>query len=483
MNFQIVFYILGNVLSVLGAFLMLPSIVGFCSGEKEGYVYLAVGLISIAVGLLIRHKLPQKNVFYSRDGFVAVSLSWILISLVGAVPFYITGEIPSFVDALFETISGFTTTGSTILSDVEYLSKTSAFWRLFTHWVGGMGVLVFIMAVLPLSSSNSMSLMRAESPGPSVGKLVPKAKSTAMILYGIYMVITVSEAIALLCTGLNFYEAVTLTFSTVGTGGFGLLNSSVASYGISTQIVITVFMIVCGVNFNAYYLILKRRYGEAVRNEEIWTYFAIIFISSALIAWNIKAPDQSYMASFQTSIFQVASIISTTGFATDDFNLWPGFSRSLMAMLTFLGACAGSTGGGFKVSRVIILWKAVKNEVTSIAHPRSVNQVRIDKKAVPSAVVRTVLVYLALYITVLSASFLLLSIDQFDIVTNFTAVVATLNNVGPGLNVVGATGNFGGFSVFSKFVLMFDMLAGRLELFPVMILLSPDLWARYKVKK
>lgn len=480
MNYSVIRYILASVLSFEGLFLLLPAIVSGVYGEKQGLVYLAVAAASLLIGTLGRIKKPKSSVFYSKEGFAAVSLSWIILSLVGALPFYLTGEIPSYIDALFETISGFTTTGSSILPDVEILCKGTAFWRCFTHWVGGMGVLVFILAILPLSGSSNMHLMRAESPGPSVGKLVPKIKSTAMILYGIYVVFTLVEIVALLFTGLNLFEAMTLTFGTVGTGGFALLNSSIASYGVSTQVVITIFMIVCAINFNVYYLFLIRKPKEAFLNEEVRYFLIIVFTSALLITINIKNGFSSIFEAFQHAIFQVASVISTTGFATADFNLWPEFSRAILVLLMFVGACAGSTGGGFKVSRLIIVLKAIKNEIKTVTHPRSVHKIHLNGRQLSNDMVKKVLCYLAVYVMVVMASFFIISLDGKDMTTNLTAVMATFNNIGPGLNVVGPTGNFGDFSVLSKIVLMFDMLVGRLELFPMLVLFAPGIW---KLKK
>lgn len=476
MNYSMIRYILANVLSVEGILLLLPAIVSGIYGEEQGLVFLAVAVASFVIGILGRMKKPKNSNFYAKDGFAAVSLSWIVLSLVGALPFTLTGEIPSYIDALFETISGFTTTGSSILPDVEVLCKGTMFWRCFTHWIGGMGVLVFILAVLPMSGNSNMHLMRAESPGPSVGKLVPKIKSTAMILYGIYIVFTVVEIIALIFTGLNMYDAMTLTFGTVGTGGFAILNSSIASYGVSSQVVITIFMIVCSINFNIYYLFLIKKTKEAFLNEEVRYFLIIVFGSAILITINIMDGFSNVFEAFHHAIFQVASIISTTGFVTTDFNLWPEFSRTILVLLMFVGACAGSTGGGFKVSRLVIILKTMKNEIKTMTHPRSVHKVHINGRQLSNDMVKRVLCYLAVYVAIAIASFLLVSLDGKDMTTNLTAVMATFNNIGPGLNVVGPTGNFGDFSIFSKLVLMFDMLVGRLELFPMLILFVPGLW-------
>ncbi len=476
MNYSMIRYILGNVLCFEGIFLLLPALTAAFYGEREGFAYLAVAAVTIIAGVCGRLKKPGSNVFYAREGFAAVSLSWLVLSLVGAIPFRLTGEFPDYVDALFETISGFTTTGASILSSVEELSHATAFWRCFTHWIGGMGVLVFIMAVLPLSGGSTMHLMRAESPGPSVGKLVPKIKRTAMILYGIYVAITLAEVVSLLFAGMSLFEALSLSFATAGTGGFGLLNDSIASYSMAVQIIITVFMLICSINFNVYYLFLIRRPKEALLNEEMRYFLIIVFGSAALITLNIMDGFSGVFEAFHTAIFQVGSIISTTGFATADFNLWPEFSKMILVSLMFVGACAGSTGGGFKVSRLIIVLRSIKNEITSVTHPRSVQKVHMDGRRISDTTVKTVLCYLAAYVLLVILSILLISLDGFDMTTNVTAVMATFNNIGPGLNMVGPTGNFGDFSVFSKVILMLDMLIGRLELFPMLVLFAPGMW-------
>lgn len=476
MNFSIIRYILSSVLAFEGIFLLLPCAVGAIYGEREAFAYLFVAALSICFGFLGRVKKPKSKEIYSKGGLVTVSFSWILLSLVGAVPFVLTGEIPRYEDALFEVISGLTTTGASILNDVEAISRCTAFWRCFTHWIGGMGVLVLILAILPLSGSYNMHLMRAESPGPSVGKLVPKVRQTAMILYAIYGVITVVEIVALIIAGLPLFDAATLTFATVGTGGFGLLNSSIASYSLAIQIIFTVFMLLSSINFSVYYLILVRKAGEAFRFEEMRWFLAIVFGSALLITFNIKDGFDSLFMAFHTALFQVATVISTTGFATVDFNLWPEFSKSVLLFLMFVGACAGSTGGGFKVSRLMLLARSIKNEIICVAHPRTVKKVHMNGRMMSETVLKTVHVYLGAYVMILIVSVILISIDGFDLETNFSAVMATLNNIGPGFGKVGPTGNFSGFSVFSKVVLMFDMLAGRLELFPILALFHPGIW-------
>lgn len=479
MNYSIIRYILCRVLEFEGLFLSLPCLVALIYGEKDGYAFLATMLFCLLIGFVGKQFKPKSNVFYAKEGFVTVSLSWILLSLMGAVPFYISGTIPRYVDALFETVSGLTTTGGSILTDVEALSHCMQFWRLFTHWIGGMGVLVLILAILPLSGSYNMHLMRAESPGPSVGKLVPRVKNTAMILYGIYLVITVVEVIALLCTGLPLFDSVTLTFSTVGTGGFGIVGDSIASYSMATRTVITIFMILCGINFNVYYLFLIRKPKEALKSEEVRVYLLLILVSTLLITWNIHGSFANVFQDFHHALLQVASIITTTGFASVDYNAsWPEFSKTILFLLTLLGACAGSTGGGFKVSRLVVLVKSIRNEIQSVVHPRSVKKVHMDGKLLPDGVARSIRAYLIIYVTIYLASFLLISLDNFDFTTNFTAIAANLNNVGPGLNMVGPAGNYSQFSVFSKLVLIFDMITGRLEFLPMLVLLTPKTWKR-----
>ncbi len=482
MNFSVIRYILGSVLCCEGVFLLAPAIVAAIYREQVGIYYLAAAGACFACGLLARIRKPKSKVFYSKEGFVAVTFSWIILSLMGAVPMYLTGEYTMYVDALFDTISGFTTTGAGVLPTVEELSRATAFWRCFTHWSGGMGVLVFLMAVLPLSGSSNMHLMRAESPGPSVGKLVPKVRQTALILYKIYIFITVLQILLLMVFGLSLYEAATLTFSTVGTGGFALLDSSIASYNLGVQIVIIIFMLVCAINFNTYYLILAHKPKEAFfQNSEVKWFLLVVFASAAAIAVNIRDGFHNIFEAFHAAMFQVATLVSSTGFATVDFNLWPEFSKTILVLLMFMGACAGSTGGGFKVSRLMIVARSVRNEMLSMVHPRSVQKVHMNGRRVPDNIVKTALCYMTAYILILLASVLLISIDNFDMTTNFTAVLATMNNIGPGLGLVGPSGNFGGFSVFSKIVLMCDMLIGRLELFPVLVLFAPGMW-RFPVR-
>lgn len=478
MNYSIVLYILGCVLKFESAFLVLPALVGLIYREHASVSYLAVAVLCLILGVLLTHKKPRSTNLYTREGFVAVALSWIIMSIFGAIPFVLTGDIPFYVDALFETISGFTTTGSSILTDVESISKASLFWRSFSHWIGGMGVFVFIMAILPMMGGSTMNLMKAESPGPSVSKLVPHVKDTAKILYGIYIAITICEATILRALGMPLFDSLTTTFGTVGTGGFGIRNDSIAGYSPAIQITITVFMILSGINYTAYFYILTGKIKELFKIEEVRWYLAIIFGSVAVITWNVRSLYPTFSETLRHAFFQVGSIITTTGYATTDFDLWPALSKILLVTLMFIGACAGSTSGGIKVSRILILLKTIRKELSLIIHPRQVKKIRMDGHPVDHETLRSANVFLVVYFVLLLTSMLLISVDEFDFSTNFTSVVTVLNNIGPGLNLVGPTQNFSIFSPFSKFVLMFDMLAGRLELFPMMILLMPSTWKR-----
>lgn len=477
MNYAVIRYILGTVLCCQSVFLLAPALVAAVYKEQEGFWYLAAAAACFVIGLLLRVCRTKTKVFYSREAFLTVTSSWVILGMTGALPMYMTGEYKNYIDAMFDTISGFTTTGASVLSTVEELSRATAFWRCFTHWSGGMGVLVFLMAVLPLSGSSNMHLMRAESPGPSVGKLVPRVRQTALILYKIYLFITLLQVVLLMLAGLSLYEALALSFSTVGTGGFALVDSSIAGYSHLVQIIIIVFMLLCALNFNTYYLLLIRKPKEAIlHNSEVRWFLMIVFSAAAVITLNIRDGFQSILEAFHTALFQVATLISSTGFATADFNLWPELSRTILVILMFVGACAGSTGGGFKVSRLMIVAGAAKNELLSMTHPRSVQKVHMNGRRVPDNIVKTALCYMTVYVFVIIGSVLLISIDNFDMTTNLTAVLATLNNIGPGLNEVGPTGNFGGYSVLSKIVLMGDMLIGRLEIFPVLTLFAPGMW-------
>ncbi len=476
MNGSIIRFILGNVLKIEGLLLFLPAIVSGIYFEHEGIYYVSVAAVCLILGFLMTRKKPKSQVFYLKEGCITTSLSWILLSFFGCLPFYLSKEIPSFTDALFETISGFTTTGASILNDVEALSHCALFWRSFTHWIGGMGVLVFLLAVIPLSGGSHINLMRAESPGPSVGKLVPKIRYTARILYVIYFAMTVLEVILLLFGGMPVFDALTTSFGTAGTGGFGIKNDSFMSYSPYLQWVVTIFMILFGINFNAYYLMLFGKLKKALCIEEVRAYLFIILAAIGIIFFNILHIYNGIFDALTHAAFQVGSIITTTGFSSVDFNLWPKASQSILVLLMFIGACAGSTGGGIKVSRFIVLIKTIIKELNSYIHPKSIKKIKMDGKPVEHEVVRSTNVYFITFMIIFSASVFAVSFEGKDLVSNFTAVAATINNIGPGLQMVGPTQNFQHFSVFSKYVLMFDMLAGRLELFPLLILFHPGAW-------
>ena len=478
MNYSIIRYLLGTVLKFESLFLLLPVLVGIFYGERSAWSFLIVAFICLTVGILLSFRKPKSDVFYALEGFVSVSLSWVVLSFFGALPFWISREIPSFTDAMFEAVSGFTTTGASILSDVEALSRCCVFWRSFTHWIGGMGVLVFVLAVFPMRGGQTMFLMKAESPGPSVEKLVPRVRTTATILYAVYTIMTFVEIILLYVTGMSLFDSVTLSLGTAGTGGFGVLNDSVASYAPHMQVIITVFMILFGVNFNLYYLLLRKKPGAVFRSEELRTYLGVIVASSLLIAWNIRKIFPNPLEALRHAFFQVASIITTTGYSTVDFDLWPQFSTMILVILMFLGACAGSTGGGMKVSRIIILIKNMMKEIFLLNHPHGVRKVKLDGRSVEKETLRSIHIFVVSYALIYVVSMLLISLDNFDFTTNFTAVAATINNIGPGLSRVGPAANFGIFSVFSKYVLIFDMLAGRLELLPMVVLFAPMTWKR-----
>lgn len=480
MNKRMIAYILGILLLCEAGLMLLPTIVSLLYGESVLMSFLATIALLIATGLVLVAMKPKNKTIYARHGLVIVALGWILMSLFGALPFYFSGEIPNYLNALFEAVSGFTTTGASILTDVEALSKSMLFWRSFTHWIGGMGVLVFMMAVLPLAGGGGdLHLMRAESPGPNVSKLVPKSSKTARILYGIYLALTVIEILVLLFGGMSLFESVTITFGTAGTGGFGVLNSSIASYSQFCQGVITVFMALFGINFNIYFLLLCKKFKDALKSEELWTYLAIMFSAIIVIAINIKDMFSSFGEAFHHSAFQVSSVMTTTGYCTADFNQWPELSKMIMLGVMCVGACAGSTGGGLKVSRVIILLKSARREFRRISHPRSVKIITFDGNRVNDETIRNTFAYFFIYAMIFAASTLVVALDNFDFTTTATSVIATLNNIGPGLNMVGATGNYSEFSFLSKLVLIADMLLGRLEIFPLLFLFAPS---KQKVK-
>ncbi|WP_022766835.1 TrkH family potassium uptake protein [Butyrivibrio sp. XPD2006] len=481
MNYSMIRYILFRLFRVFGALLVLPFIVAIIYKEYDSAEsFFMLILISSIVGYLGSFKKPKNTVIYAKEGFTITALAWIVVSMLGAVPFVVTGTIPNYIDACFETVSGFTTTGGSILTSVEQIEKSVQFWRTFTHWIGGMGVLVFLLAVVPMADGYSMHLMRAESPGPVVGKIVPKVKDTAKILYLIYFGITVLEIICLKISGLSLYEAATITFSTVGTGGFAVTNAGIGGYSTISQAVIIVFMALCGVNFTVYYFLINRKPKEAFAIDEVKYYFGTMAVAATLIAINIYRAgvlDSAGMC-FHHALFAVTSIMTTTGFGTLDFDKWPEFSRVLLMGLACVGACAGSTGGGFKFSRALIIIRNARNELNFLVHPKAVKRVFMDGHTVEGTTVKSVSAYLGLYVITLIASVLLVSLDNFDYQTTVTSVIATLNNIGPGLGMIGPMGNYSEFSYFSKIVLMFDMLAGRLELLPIFIVMKPKTWRR-----
>lgn len=480
MNFSIVKYIIGHILNFEAAFMILPCIVAVIYGEREGWSFLITSVVCLLFGMLLIRKKPENNIFYVKEGFVTVALSWIIISVMGSIPFVITGAIPNPVDAMFETVSGFTTTGASILSDVEILAKCLLFWRSFTHWIGGMGVLVFLLSFIHVKGSGShMNLMKAESPGPSVSKLTPTVQSTAKILYIIYIVMTLAEILLLLLGKMPLFDALTTSFGTAGTGGFGIKNDSIGGYSVYIQIVVTVFMILFGVNFSAYFLILHKKFRQAFLLEEVRYYLLIIAASILTIAVIVRDMYGSFSTAVQQAAFQVASIITTTGFATTDFNIWPEVPKTILVLLMFVGACAGSTGGGIKVSRLVILVKTINKELHTLLHPRSLKKLKMDGHALEHETVRSTNVFLIAYVLIFTFSVLLVGFDGHDLITNFTGVAATLNNIGPGLELVGPTQNFSIFSNGAKIVLIFDMLAGRLEIFPLLLLFTRDTWKKF----
>ena len=484
MNYRMVFYLLGQMMRVEGLLMLLPLACTWIYHEDTLTAFLIPIVLLVAAGTLLTFRMPKKNDIYAKEGFAVVGLSWILLSVFGALPFLISGTIPHFCDALFETASGFTTTGASILTDIEALPHSVLFWRSFTHWIGGMGVLVFTMAVLPKSNERSVRLMhvlRAEVPGPVVGKLVSRVKETARILYMIYIALTLLEAGLLLLGGMPLFDALCNAFGTAGTGGFGIWNDSIAHYHSAyVDGVISVFMLLFSLNFNLYFLLLMRQVRPVAKNSELRWFLSIVAIATAAIMFDTRHLYGGVLQTFRYSFFQVLTMISTSGFSTTDFNQWPVLSRSILVLLMFIGACAGSTGGGLKVGRIMLLIKTFVREVRLMLHPRSVNVIRTDGKRVDEETVRGAASYLIAYVFLFAGSVLLLAVfDNFDLVTNFTAVSACVNNIGPGLGMVGPTGNYFLYSDASKLLLTFDMLAGRLELFPILMIFSPSTWRKH----
>lgn len=479
MNFKIVLKTVGRLLWAEAILLCLPMFVSLYYKENLFHIYLIVMGLLLGAGAIMNLPKPEKRTVYAREGFVIVSISWILLSFFGALPFVFSGEIPSLIDAMFEVVSGFTTTGATILTDIESVSKSLLFWRAFTHWIGGMGILMFVLAFLPQKDMQSMHIMRAEVPGPSVGKIVSKTTVTARILYIIYGVLTLAQIIALLCCKMPLFDSVTTAFATAGTGGFSVKNASIAAYNsLPIEIVCTVFMLLFGINFNLFYLVLIKQFKRAFKSEELWTYLGIVAVSTGIIALNIMPVVKSFGGALRQAVFQVASIITTTGFVTADFNHWPVLSQCIIITLMFIGACAGSTGGGLKVGRIIILFKSSIRELRRALNPRRVKSIRLDSAVVDKETVSATCVYFVVYMLIIGISILLVSLNNLDFASTFSSVITCINNVGPGLSLVGPVENFSHLSVLSKLVLSADMLIGRLEVLPMMILFIPSTWKK-----
>lgn len=474
-----IFYLLGWILNTVATLMLVPFAVSIYYSEEVGRYFLICSLIMFAVGFALTRKRPKNSKFYAREGFVITALSWLLLSVTGCLPFYLSGEIPSFTNALFECISGFTTTGASILSDVEQMSRCMMFWRCFIQLIGGMGVLVFMLALIPLTGGQDLYLMKAESPGPNVGKLVPKVQKTAYYLYAIYFSLTLLEIICLVIAGAPLYDAVCTAFTTTSTGGFGIKNTSLGGYSPAIQYIVTIFLYLSGLNYNFFFFMWIRRIKDAFSIQEIHLYSGIFFSSIAVIAWDIiRNSGYAIEEGIRHAAFQVGSIMTTAGFSSADFDTWPSLSKGILVLLMFVGGCAGSTCGGIKVSRILIYLKTVKKEIAQLCHPRNVKVIKIDGKPLAHNVLRSANIFFIVYMVIFVISTLLISIDEFDLVTNFTAVASALGNIGPGLSLVGPTRNFDLFSPFSKYVLMFDMLAGRLEIFPMLVLLSPYTWKK-----
>lgn len=482
MNKRMIIYILGAILLLGAGFMLLPIITALVYREQSGwwFVYTMLGS-AVLGGLMMLLPRPKNKTIYAKEGLVIVSLSWIVLSLAGALPFTLSGEIPFYLDAVFEMISGFTTTGSSILPNVEALSHCMLIWRSFSHWLGGMGILVFMLAIMNMEGGQAIHLLRAESPGPSVSKMVPRMVDSSKILYGIYFALTIIEIVFYLAGGMPLFDSLCNAFGTAGTGGFSVKSASLGAYDYYAQTVTTVFMLLFGVNFSIYFFMLRKKFDLVWHNSELRWYIAIVFISIGLITVNTVSMTDLYPRAydaFHHAAFTAASIVTTTGYGTVDFNLWPEFSKIILCLLMIIGACAGSTGGGFKVSRLVILVQSAKAELRRLVRPHTVKVVKIDGKPIGQETVRAVSNYLAIYVLLCMVSILLVSLDNFDGSTTVTAVLATINNIGPGLNIVGPTGNFAAFSPLSKIVLCLDMLLGRLELYPMLVLLIPSTWIK-----
>ncbi|MBO7740149.1 MAG: TrkH family potassium uptake protein [Clostridia bacterium] len=478
MNYRMIGYLLSIIMLIEAAFLTLPMITAFCYGESIlPFLYTMIILSALALPSLIFK--PKKKQIYAKEGFVCVAASWIVLSAFGALPFVFSGAIPNYVNAFFETVSGFTTTGATILSEVESLGKGILFWRSFTHWIGGMGVLVFMLAILPSDDGRAIHLLRAEVPGPTKGKLVPKLRRTALILYTIYLVLTVIQVIALLIAGLPFYDSLVTSFATAGTGGFSVMNDSIAGYANpAAEWIIAIFMLIFSINFNLYFFILLGKVRDVLQNEELRAFLAIVFAATVAIVINTWQMFENASHGIRAAFFQVTSIISTTGFATAHYELWPVLSQTILVLLMITGACAGSTAGGFKISRILLVFKNIFREIKQVLRPRSVNRVRMDGEVVPNETIHIASGYLAIYLFITLVSLLLISFDGYSLETNITATISCVNNVGPAFGSITPFGNFGDYSVFSKIVFSLDMLFGRLEIIPMIILFSPSTWLK-----
>ena len=477
MNYRMIAYILGRVLLILAALMLLPLLTALVCGESPVPFVVTILLTALCGGTLLLFR-PSSREIYAREGFACVGLSWLAMSLLGSLPFVISGDIPRFIDAFFETVSGFTTTGASILNDIESLSRSGLFWRSFTHWIGGMGVLVFLMAVMPMSGERSMHIMRAEVPGPTVGKLVPRARQTARILYLIYTGFTVAETILLMCGGMSFYEALLHAFATAGTGGFSTRNASIAAFDSAyIEGVIAFFLVLFGMNFNLFYLMLIGRVREAFRSEELHRYFEIILVSIGLIVLGTFR-NYGFWQSLRNGFFLTMTTLSTAGFCTVDYTLWPAYLQTMIVLLMFIGGCAGSTGGGLKLSRVMLFIRTAAADVGRVVNPRRVNRVEMDGKRVTPETTGAVYAYVALVMLILLGCTALVSLDGYDFSTNFTAALSCISNVGPGLGRIGPSGNFAIFSSFSKIVMAITMLFGRLEIYAMLILFIPSTWKR-----
>ncbi len=479
MNYQSIRYLLGWVISVEAGLLVLPVVVALIYGESEGVVFLICAAGAALIGTLLRIRKPANSHIYAKEGFVIVALSWVLLSIIGALPLCISGAIPSYIDSLFEIVSGFTTTGASILRDVESMPNSVLFWRSFSHWIGGMGVLVFMLAILPLAGGYNIHLMRAESPGPSVGKLVPRLRKTAKLLYIMYIVLTVAELLFLLFGGMPLFDSVCTALGTAGTGGFGIKGDSMAGYSVYIQIVVTIFMFLFGVNFTFYYFIINKKWRDAFKMEEVRAYAGIFIAAVVLITANIVIEAGGDIGtSIKDAAFSVSSIMTTTGFSTADFDKWPTLSKTILVIIMFGGACAGSTGGGIKISRIMLYIKQAKVEVMQSIHSRSVYSIKMEGKPVGAKVLQGTNAFLIVYIVIFVLSLMIISWDDFGFTTSFTSVAAMINNIGPGLGMVGPSGNYADFSILSKCVMIMDMLVGRLEIFPILLLFAPVTWKK-----